>query len=352
MPTPNRETLLCRYHYDPLDRLVDSTPFEQPTQRYYCKTRLATEIQDGVHRSILQHDDQLLAQQQRDGTTVTATLLATDQQRSVLNALDTNQPNPLAYSPYGHHPLENGLLSLLGFNGERPDPVTGHYHLGSGYRQFNPVLMRFNSPDSWSPFGEGGLNAYAYCAGDPINRKDPNGHKWYSFLLCGMSSVSTRPRPVSRVTQSISTVGTSLPSSPPRTRTATPLPSNATAQPAADSFLPTAPVLESIENSPTTTLRPFDFEAAYEGIRIDAADQAIARALGHEPRTIAWMAPERTYTDVLAERLPSYSSNPSSSNWQSERFVTPPSPPPQYTRGGSHSSAGNSLEAKNAHVRR
>jgi RHS repeat-associated protein len=67
------------------------------------------------------------------------------------------------------------LLSLLAFNGERPDPLTGHYHLGNGYRQFNPVLMRFNSPDSLSPFSDGGKNAYAYCGGDPVNRSDPNG---------------------------------------------------------------------------------------------------------------------------------------------------------------------------------
>ncbi|MHC8317391.1 RHS repeat-associated core domain-containing protein [Pseudomonas sp. LB3P31] len=105
-------------------------------------------------------------------------LLATDQQRSVLNALNTQGPHPIAYSPYGHRPAENGLLSLLGFNGEPPDPLTGCYHLGNGYRQFNPVLMRFNSPDSWSPFGEGGLNTYVYCGGEPILRFDRNGHKW------------------------------------------------------------------------------------------------------------------------------------------------------------------------------
>ncbi|WP_440131196.1 RHS repeat-associated core domain-containing protein [Pseudomonas fluorescens] len=124
----------------------------------------------------MRHDDQLLAQQQRESGKVAATLLATDQQHSVLNAPDATQPNALAYSPYGHRPRENGLLSLLGFNGERPDPVTGHYHLGNGYRQFNPVLMRFNSPDSWSPLGKGGLNAYAYCQGDPANMSDPSGH--------------------------------------------------------------------------------------------------------------------------------------------------------------------------------
>ena len=183
MPTSSRETPLCTYHYDPLDRLVDSTRLEQAaTQRYYCDKRLVTEIEGAVQRSIVQHDDHLLAQQQREGADVSSTLLATDQQRSVTNALDANQPNPLAYSPYGHRPQESGLLSLLGFNGERPDPVTGCYHLGNGYRQFNTALMRFNSPDSWSPFGEGGLNAYAYCAGDPINKADPNGHTWYRFL--------------------------------------------------------------------------------------------------------------------------------------------------------------------------
>jgi RHS repeat-associated protein len=174
----NRETLLCRYHYDPLDRLAACTLSEEQesTQRFYLKSRLATEIQGSVQRSIFQHDDQLLAQQQRQGGTVETTLFATDQQRSVVNALDATQPHPIAYTPYGHRPPDGGLLSLLGFNGERPDPVTGHYVLGNGYQAFNPVLMRFNSPDSWSPFREGGLNAYGYCLGDPVNREDPTGH--------------------------------------------------------------------------------------------------------------------------------------------------------------------------------
>ncbi len=40
--------------------------------------------------------------------------------------------------------------------------------------------MRFHSPDSLSPFGEGGLNAYAYGEGDSVNGVDPTGH-WPSF---------------------------------------------------------------------------------------------------------------------------------------------------------------------------
>jgi RHS repeat-associated protein len=180
-----RETLLCSYRYDPLNRSMDWAPDQHASiQRFYCKSRLTTELQGAAKYSLLQHDDQVLAQQRQMGDNVDTTLLATDLQRSVLNALNATPPQPFAYTPYGHRPLANGLLSLLGFNGERPDPVTGHYHLGNGYRQFNPVLMRFNGPDSWSPFGEGGLNAYSYCLGDPINRVELDGHS--SSLLISL----------------------------------------------------------------------------------------------------------------------------------------------------------------------
>jgi len=35
--------------------------------------------------------------------------------------------------------------------------------------------MRFYSPDTLSPFEKGGVNAYCYCEGDPINNSDPTG---------------------------------------------------------------------------------------------------------------------------------------------------------------------------------
>ncbi|WP_223514817.1 RHS repeat-associated core domain-containing protein [Pseudomonas sp. GL-R-26] len=169
--------LRCRYSYDPLDRLISQLQPDAPAhQRFYCKSRLATEIQGAIGFSVFQNNDLLLAQHKNQGGAVESTLLATDLQRSVLHTLTADQQQHLiAYSPYGHRQAESGLTSLLGFNGERPDPVTGHYLLGNGYRAFNPVLMRFNSPDKWSPFGEGGLNIYSYCLGDPINRNDPTG---------------------------------------------------------------------------------------------------------------------------------------------------------------------------------
>ncbi|MGY3175392.1 RHS repeat-associated protein [Pseudomonas sp. TE12234] len=173
-----RATLLCHYRYDALDRLtgqgLTDTP---PLQRFYCKSRLTTEIQGALRQTLFQQGDWLLAQQTQQGVEHDTALLATDLQRSVLHTLKPNhQAQPIAYAPYGHRRFISGWLSLMGFNGERPESLTGHYLLGNGYRAFNPVLMRFNSPDSWSPFGKGGLNAYAYCLGDPANKNDPTGH--------------------------------------------------------------------------------------------------------------------------------------------------------------------------------
>jgi len=73
----------------------------------------------------------------------------------------------------------------LGFNGVRQDPVTKLYPLGHGYRMYSPTLMRFNAQDSLSPFGRGGVNGYAYCLGDPINRNDPSGHFALLSLFIG-----------------------------------------------------------------------------------------------------------------------------------------------------------------------
>ena len=166
-----RKTVASTYLYDPLDRLATSNSI----QRFYNDTRIATEVEGERKSRFFETDSQPLALQQH-GSLPGTTLLATDQQTSVLNGVSPEGAlHAQAYSPFGHHPIGTSLNGA-GFNGERPEPLTGHYLLGQGYRAFNPVLMRFNSPDSWSPFGEGGINAYAYCDNDPANKVDPTGH--------------------------------------------------------------------------------------------------------------------------------------------------------------------------------
>ncbi|WP_371924684.1 RHS repeat-associated core domain-containing protein [Pseudomonas sp. R5(2019)] len=87
------------------------------------------------------------------------------------------QRSASVYTPFGHRTALKGESASLGFNGEPVESATGYYLLGNGYRVFNPVLMRFHSPDGWSPFGSGGFNSYAYCSGDPVNHVDPTGHR-------------------------------------------------------------------------------------------------------------------------------------------------------------------------------
>ncbi|WP_116800465.1 RHS repeat-associated core domain-containing protein [Pseudomonas syringae] len=165
-----QQTTPCRYRYDALDRLATRTPVGGSIARsFYQSDTLVSEVQGAEHLRFLHRDRQLLATQ----SALATLLIGSDQQHSVLHTVSAGLPAAIAYTPYGHR---QALNPLPGFNGERPDPLTGHYLLGNGYRAYNPVLMRFNSPDSLSPFGNGGVNAYGYCTGDPVNRSDPTGH--------------------------------------------------------------------------------------------------------------------------------------------------------------------------------
>ncbi len=176
---------LCRYTYDALDRFSTRSALAPAlASRFYCAGRLTTELQGEQQRTLFQAGGQLLAQLRSDGDIRCAMLTAIDHQDSVRHAAAAGQQTDIAYAPYGHR--EASLADVLpGFTGAHPEPATGHYLLGNGYRAYNPVLMRFNSPDALSPFGEGGLNAYAYCSGDPVNRIDPTGHA--GFFIPGLS---------------------------------------------------------------------------------------------------------------------------------------------------------------------
>lgn len=103
-------------------------------------------------------------------------LLASDLQGSVLSACQDQSFHNVAYTAYGRGSRAIGSMSLLAFTGHYQEPFTASYLFGNGYRAYHPELMRFLSPDSLSPFGKGGVNAYAYCACDPVNFKDFSGH--------------------------------------------------------------------------------------------------------------------------------------------------------------------------------
>ncbi|MFJ2984108.1 MULTISPECIES: RHS repeat-associated core domain-containing protein [unclassified Pseudomonas] len=130
---------------------------------------------------------------------LTSLLLATDRLASPLLEAGAAEPTArAAYTPYGYRPGgPQGMHSRTGFTGQLREPETGWYMLGNGHRAYNPILMRFHSPDRLSPFGDGDINSYAYCGCDPVNMLDPTGRVPYylspitgllSNILSGVSS--------------------------------------------------------------------------------------------------------------------------------------------------------------------
>lgn len=100
-----------------------------------------------------------------------------------------------------------GAGAQMAFSGVLQE-AGGGYLLGNGYRVYSPALRRFGSPDSISPFGEGGINPYVYCLGDPVNSIDPDGRAPIAFFFMPFKKIGKAVLKFTRRSHSISEVGT------------------------------------------------------------------------------------------------------------------------------------------------
>ncbi|WP_372028203.1 RHS repeat-associated core domain-containing protein [Pseudomonas kurunegalensis] len=126
---------------------------------------------------LMRAGDYLVAQSR-----VGITLLQVEMENTIMASRAGEYLELQSYSPYGFSPVRH-LAPIVQFNGEWRDSLTGNYPLGQGHRSFSSRIGRFVSPDQLSPFGKGGVNAYAYCSGDPVNRIDPSGKINFSKLF-------------------------------------------------------------------------------------------------------------------------------------------------------------------------
>ncbi|WP_434517901.1 RHS repeat domain-containing protein [Pseudomonas sp. NFX1] len=182
------DQVLASYRYDGHDQLYAArygTAAE--VLRRYQGNQVDRTVQDGLLTHYLYQSEMALGLNQWRGDQLQdSRLLLSDAQGTVLAEYDadglrpkqedTGELHPATYSTYGERPEDNGLRTLLGFLGELRDEAFGWYMLGRGYRTYNPSLMRFHSPDSLAP-EESGINPYLYCLGDPVNWRDPTGHR-------------------------------------------------------------------------------------------------------------------------------------------------------------------------------
>lgn len=103
--------------------------------------------------------------------------IQTDRSKTPLGLFQSGAQR-ITVGPYGYLPSSKQCGPCCVFNGILREAGSGGYLLGNGYRFFSATLMRFFTPDLWSPFGRGGINAYAYCINDPVNGSDPSGQFW------------------------------------------------------------------------------------------------------------------------------------------------------------------------------
>lgn len=112
---------------------------------------------------------------------VSAFLIGADKFSSPAIVSEPSERKKISYQPFGFQ--RDSLVGYIGFASQLQERGSRFYILGSGYRVYVPTLYRLCSPDSYSPFGQGGINAYSYCQADPINQVDPSGHSPFGRLL-------------------------------------------------------------------------------------------------------------------------------------------------------------------------
>jgi len=171
------------YRYNPSGQLTDRLVNQTLTRDFFSADQLTHTLTGNDSVQLIGDMGALFAVSKvTDGIRQTI-LVGTDAQGSVrVEAGNTTRARH--YTAHGSDNSRAGNLAF-GYAGEQREPLSGVYMPG-GNRPYDPLLMCFLAPDTESPFGRGGINPYAWCAGDPVNRVDPDGHSWVNHALAGV----------------------------------------------------------------------------------------------------------------------------------------------------------------------
>jgi RHS repeat-associated protein len=190
--TRGGETVSYEYYAEGQQALI-ARGDEPPVSLVYVGNRLDALVQGDKQVRYFSAEDQVV---QRSGGVDGPQLHINDAAGSVRGVIAPGEPHiSRHYTPYGATAvaLDDGKtrtladLQVTAFNSERLDFAVNLYHLGNGQRAYDPELMVFLSADPFSPFLEGGDNAYCYGNANPTNVNDPSGllPNWLKWTLTG-----------------------------------------------------------------------------------------------------------------------------------------------------------------------
>ena len=170
----------CTYRYDPSGQLTDREVDGLLTRDFYSADQLTHQRCGEDSIELIGDLSTLFAVNKVTGSIRNSILLGTDAQGSVRLEADSTV-RTRRYTAHGAQAPDASEVAF-GYAGEQIEPLSG-LSIPGGNRPYDPVLMCFLAPDTDSPFGPGGINPYAWCAGDPVNRVDPDGHSWTDYIL-------------------------------------------------------------------------------------------------------------------------------------------------------------------------
>ena len=191
---------ITAYFYNGAGRQIGEVPQNKPTTYFIYGQSNLLNTRVGSQQTSFLYGANRLGKSDADGIKY----YLTDQGQSVVNTVNQTQEkaqtiNSYAYSPYGiesdltKQPSNTTPTQHFGFDGQLTDSQTHWQFLGQGYRAYNPMLHRFMSQDSMSPFDKGGVNGYVFSSNNPIMMSDPTGHMsfWANMgigLVMGMAA--------------------------------------------------------------------------------------------------------------------------------------------------------------------